>query len=422
MKTCPQCNSQFPDDYAFCMDDGTSLIESEQETIVQNRIPFAGQTSSLAPEMIFVCPSCGLANRADSKFCKKCGTNFPPNFTNPPQPAQVQPFMFPSVQNPPQPQNSSEAQVFQPPQFTPPNTSGQTAAPYRAKSNKNSFLIIGALLGAVIIGAGLWFANQPNPLEAKLDKAITNNKLFEPAGDNAFEHYQNLKKEGVDEKVLKKFDDRIFPLLTTKPDEIIKTVVEIGVTEKDLNEWQTALKMLEWAKEIRPAETQIAAKAAYCKGRVNYINDNKSAAIEEWKKAADLDKKWAVPVNGIGLIYNEQKNYEEAKKWLRQAIERDANWAIPYNNLGTAHYHRQQYDEAAKFYRKAVELAPRWARPHAWLGSIGEDTYDYQLCISEFEIVLSPDVVGASELKLDKIRASKKKCEEALAMQNYYGY
>jgi tetratricopeptide (TPR) repeat protein len=155
---------------------------------------------------------------------------------------------------------------------------------------------------------------------------------------------------------------------------------------------------------------------------VNYINKNIDAAIEDWKKAADLDKKWAVPLNGIGLIYNEQQKFEEAKKWFRQAIERDANWAIPYNNLGTSHFHRKQYDEAAKFYRKAVELSPRWARPHAWLGSIGEDTGDYQLCISEYEIVLSPDVIGANSLDLPKIRAKKKKCEENLAYQTYYPY
>lgn len=406
------------------------LSEDEQETVVQNKVAFGGQTSALSPDMLIVCASCGLANRAGSQFCKKCGVNFtaqnvqsPVNFpSNPAEIKQVQPFMFPSLQNPPPtpPQISSETAVFQTPTFTPPNTSGQTLTYPTAKSNKSTFLIIGALLGVAVVGAILWFANQPNPLEAKLDKAISNNKLLEPAGDNAYEYYHQLKKEGVDEKVLKKFDDRIFPLLTTKPDEIIKTVVEIGTTEKDVNKWQDAAKMLEWASEMRPFDSQISAKAAFCKGRVSYLKENTDAALEDWKKSADLDKKWAIPMNGIGLIYNERQKWEEGKKWFRQAIERDGNWAIPFNNLGTAHYNQKQYEEAAKFYRKAVEISPRWARPHAWLGSIGEETSDYQLCISEFEIVLAPEAMGASELDLPKIRNKKKKCEENLAAANYY--
>lgn len=421
MRTCPQCNSQFPDDYVFCMDDGTTLAEAEQETVVQSRVALGGQTASLSPDMLVVCASCGLANRAGSQFCKKCGANFPPVVVQPPQ-NQSAPFMFPSLQNPQPQQNSNETAVFQTPSFTPPTGSGQTATHLQTKSNKNLLIIIGAMLGVIIVGAVLWFMNQPNPLESKLDKAISNNKLIEPAGDNAYEYYHQLKKEGADEKVLKKFDDRIFPLLTAKPDEIIKTVVEIGPTEKDINKWQDAAKMLEWASEIRPSDSQIAAKAAFCKGRVSYIEENTDAAIEDWKKAADLDKKWAVPLNGIGLIYNERQRWEEAKKWFRQAIERDSNWAIPYNNLGTSHYQQKQYDEAAQFYQKAVQISPLWARPHAWLGSIGEETYNYQACVSELERVLAPEAIGASELDIPKIRSKKKKCEESLAMQNYYNY
>lgn len=452
MKTCPQCQSHYPEDYVFCMNDGTTLKdeETEQETILQNKVLFGEKTSALSPGMLVVCPSCGLANRSQSKFCKKCGTllfaengsapennlsaptpqnsasfNFQPieNLPNSAEVNQFVPFTFPSLQNPSpqilqhQPQNLNETAVWQTPHFAPPNTSGQNpAAQPKTNPNKTVFLIAGVLFGAVILGAVIWFINQPNPLEAKLDKAINGNNLFEPAGDNAYEFYQKLKSQGVGAEILKKYDDRIFPMLTEKPDEVLKTVTEIGVAEKNLDEWQKAAKMLEWASEMRPADSQIAAKAAYCKGRVNYINENKQAAIEDWQKAADLDKKWALPANGVGLIYNEQKNYEAAKPWFRQAIDRQPTWAIPYNNLGTAFYYQKRYDEAVRYYRKAIEFAPRWARPHAWLGSIAEENYDYSTCVSEFNAVLSPDAVGSSELSnLETIRRKKQKCENQAA-------
>lgn len=66
MKTCPQCRSQFPEDYIFCLNDGTALGEIEQETVVQNKVVFGGQTSSLAPDMLIVCASCGLATAPDA--------------------------------------------------------------------------------------------------------------------------------------------------------------------------------------------------------------------------------------------------------------------------------------------------------------------------------------------------------------------
>lgn len=78
MKICPQCQSIFPEDYGFCMTDGTLLKESEskQETVMRPKINL-GQTTALSPEMLVVCLVCQLANRAGSKFCKKCGNALP---------------------------------------------------------------------------------------------------------------------------------------------------------------------------------------------------------------------------------------------------------------------------------------------------------------------------------------------------------
>jgi len=74
MKICPQCNGSFADDYVFCMNDGTTLRDEsgEQETLVGQRFSIPA-TTALSPDMLIECSSCGLANRANSKFCKKCG-------------------------------------------------------------------------------------------------------------------------------------------------------------------------------------------------------------------------------------------------------------------------------------------------------------------------------------------------------------
>jgi hypothetical protein len=43
MKSCPQCNAEYPNDYRFCLIDGVTLNEkdAEQETLVKNRMVFS---------------------------------------------------------------------------------------------------------------------------------------------------------------------------------------------------------------------------------------------------------------------------------------------------------------------------------------------------------------------------------------------
>ena len=436
MKICPQCSSIFPEDYVFCLNDGTILSDDdgEQETVVQPKISLQPPTATLSPAMLVVCASCNLANRSNSKFCKKCGTLLGiPSVSAGNTPPVKQSFGFPKFDalplspggqsiNPPPAQNFGETVAVPSPPFTPP-VFGSLENSFAAKNNRSpasKLIFIGVLLGIVIAGGVVWFINRPHPLEAKLDKAITNNQLLAPNDENAFEFYHQLKKDGIDAKILEKYEDRLFPLLIEKPNEMLKTVAEPGFTEKRVEEWQDAVKKLEWAAEMRPIDSQLAAKANYCRGRVKYLSDQKDAALTDWKKAADLDKKWALPLNGIGLVYNEKKDYESARKWLLEAVEREPNWAIPYNNLGSSFYFQKRYSEAVPYYRKALAIAPRWARPHAWLGSIAMENYEYQTAVEEFDQVLAPDAVGAGEMNLESIRKQQEKARNLATP--YYGY
>ena len=105
MNICPQCQSVYPEDYIFCLNDGTTLKddENEQETLVQPKVGL-GQTVALSPDMLIVCPGCQLANRESSKFCKKCGAALAsPNILS-----ENTPFVFPSM-----PMNPSAPEIKQ---------------------------------------------------------------------------------------------------------------------------------------------------------------------------------------------------------------------------------------------------------------------------------------------------------------------
>jgi len=73
MKTCPQCNSIFSDDYVYCLNDGTVLVgeDGEQETVAN--LKFGGRVAADLSDSTSHCGACGLENRGTAKFCKRCG-------------------------------------------------------------------------------------------------------------------------------------------------------------------------------------------------------------------------------------------------------------------------------------------------------------------------------------------------------------
>ncbi len=145
MKICPQCKSVFPEDYVFCMTDGTTLDSDnqEQETVVREKIITPDKTSALSPDMLVVCLKCNLANRAASKFCKKCGNPFGSVEVpvNQPFPLQI-------------PNNSTDSPtvyVSTPNSLPPPNISNASPVVSMGNGGNKQMMIIGGLIGCVLL-------------------------------------------------------------------------------------------------------------------------------------------------------------------------------------------------------------------------------------------------------------------------------
>ena len=132
---------------------------------------------------------------------------------------------------------------------------------------------------------------------------------------------------------------------------------------------------------MRPNDKLLNAREKYIEGRIAFISKQKDQALASWKKASELDPTWAMPRNGVGVIYNEKKNFEAARKYLFEAVRREASWAVPYNSIGTSYYLEKKYDDASTYYMKAVERSPNWARPHAWLGDVAMERNDFGTAI-----------------------------------------
>ena len=94
------------------------------------------------------------------------------------------------------------------------------------------------------------------------------------------------------------------------------------------------------------------------------------AALENYKRALDLEPSYGEAINNIGAVYYAQRKYKQAIRQYEEALKYEPDSATIYNNLGTAHFARKQYDKAFAAIRKAVELDPKVLERRGTTGSL----------------------------------------------------
>ncbi len=412
MKVCLQCERRFEDKDKFCLKDGSMLqdipLPNNSTDPLFSNVSF-NQSQTLSLTVVF-CFECGMQNKIGSKFCKRCGTHQLQEVT----PLIETPITVEATQPLKQEPNIDTLFSNQKDDEPKKNDLGffknieSINEEEEGRDKKRILIFSGGILALLLIICGIaWYASLPHPSEKKLVDAITNNQLMLPQGASAVDYYHQLKADGVKPETIKKYEERLIPIVLQKPQKTIDDFTVTGADDPGLESWQESLKLLEWANEMKPNDNLISAKIAYCKGRVAYISKNTEQSIELWKQAADLDKSWALHMNGIGVIYNERKDYSTARVFLFDAMNRNPKWANPYNNIGTSYFYENNLYEAENYYLQAIERAPDWARPHAWLGTIAMKNQDYSRAVHEFEKVLSSNSTGS--LNIDEIRQKLEK-------------
>ncbi len=81
-----------------------------------------------------------------------------------------------------------------------------------------------------------------------------------------------------------------------------------------------------------------------------------SKAIQQYKKAYDMDKKSAKALLRIGQLYNRARNLPEAVNNYDEAIKADPNFAPAYREKAEAFYRGKQYETAITNYKKYLDL------------------------------------------------------------------
>jgi tetratricopeptide (TPR) repeat protein len=350
-----------------------------------------------------VCANCGTPGKTSERFCGRCGvvlkttssraSNAAASKTSANLPIAESQNDYTSHWQPP---NPSVAYI---PTTEPTyDLESTSVAPTTTSSTSTGVKVVLSVVAGffllVVIVALSTKSIGSNSVENRLEQAINRGNLFPPAVDNAHDLYNQLKSGNASEGTLRKYRERLIPLLTSLPNQLLANLPRIAEDEPAADQWREAARNLRWVVELNPGDNKVAARAAYCEGRAAFVERQHDAALQSWNHAADLDRSWALPVNGIGLICQTRKDYETSRSYFLRAINLDPNWPHPYENLGNNYYYEKNYAAARDYYQKALEKAPDWAKPHWHLGQVAMQFNDYSTAVSELQAALSPSAKG----------------------------
>ena len=119
-------------------------------------------------------------------------------------------------------------------------------------------------------------------------------------------------------------------------------------------------------------------------------------AIAAYQRAIELDPNLTSSHNGLGIVYCALGQYEEGIAAYQRAIELDPNVAYPHNGLGNVYYDLGQHEEAITAYQRAIELDPNFAYPHNGLGNVYYNLGQYGEAIVAYQraIELDPNLAA----------------------------
>ena len=123
-------------------------------------------------------------------------------------------------------------------------------------------------------------------------------------------------------------------------------------------EYEMAVELYKRSLDIHPT-----AEAYTFLGWTYHFQGRLDDAIEECKKAIQVDPEFGNPYNDIGAYLIERGAYDDALPWLEQALtsRRYESYHYPHYNLGRAYAAKEMFGKARFHLEEALRLCPDYA-------------------------------------------------------------
>jgi Tfp pilus assembly protein PilF len=153
----------------------------------------------------------------------------------------------------------------------------------------------------------------------------------------------------------------------SNPNFVNQTNQRMTLSEKDLNKFGDSMKVIDGQAESH------YKMALYFQGRKKH-----KFAIDELKKAVQLNPLFTKAYNAMGVSYDKLGNYSQAVSCYRSALKLDSKLDYVHNNLGYSYLLKNELDKAIAAFQKAIELNENNKRYRSNLGLayVMKDQYD----------------------------------------------
>ncbi|UJS19451.1 MAG: tetratricopeptide repeat protein [Candidatus Brocadia sp.] len=233
------------------------------------------------------------------------------------------------------------------------------------------------------------------------EKSIQSYPTFENTWEYAYflqQHNQHNEAERYYQEVIKRFGSEL-----DDPTRAA-TLNNLGVLQKDKNEFDDALKSYKEALEIRKKlalanpQTYLPYVATTLNNLGNLQSDKNEFddALKSYKEALEIYRKLALAnpqtylpdvattLNNLGNLQSDKNEFDDALKSYKEALEIRKKLALanpqtylPYvattlNNLGNLQSDKNEFDDALKSYKEALEIYRKLAlaNPQTYLPDV----------------------------------------------------
>jgi Flp pilus assembly protein TadD len=131
-------------------------------------------------------------------------------------------------------------------------------------------------------------------------------------------------------------------------------------------------------------------------------------AIEQFKKALEINPNFPGALNNIGVSYGKLKQYPFAEAAFKKAISIKQDDVYAMNNLAIMYMETGDMEGAAEYGEMAIRTEPNYSNGHLTLGSVYATMGDLGRAETEFKKVLELEPGNRrAQANLDKLQAEK---------------
>lgn len=286
-------------------------------------------------------------------------------------------------------------------------------------------------------------AAEPHPIVKQFNAAMDREEYYDTE-QSALSIYQNaLKTNELSRQTLNKMQFALLKALSASAQMLINYYIEgheqlppAARFKKEAQNLEVCLSLMQPEAPLR--ERTYTGKLfldayAYIRAK-NYSNYPK--AKELLLEAVKLEPRAAYIHNALGVLYNQENQYQEAQHHYQEAHDLIPSWSYPVGNLGSNYFDQYQYQNAKRYYEEELYRYSDSITAYQNLGAISESQGKY----AEAEALYLKSVNAKGELlpitlrnlgslyeKKGNIRKALDYYEQALAkdpkdVYSYYNY